>query len=428
MRRRFAFGLVALGFAGLAAVVVALHLLRPPIDTPETRPAAEPGASALIARIGDGRLRHCGNVLRTLFHPNGRWVAATAFGENGVRFWDTDIGEQVRRFTDPDLDPIENRRSDCSVLLFTPDGRLVVGTDDGRVVAINLDTGEVTARFQADGFYTWNLGVSPTGRHVAGFDPDNRLAVWDLDTGAQSFTGPKCDGKKIFWSRHGSACFSRDGLSVAVCKTPQAVWYAPLADAAAGREVSAVAAAGGDGLLDLDWSANNRLVAHGESGSVLIDTDAGRVLSHDEKVRPLVASRYQQNQQGTRAVETRSHAVRVIDLTSKFTPDYALPELDRQPTEPLLDLSTSADGTRLLTSEGVWDISGDRPKLLRELRLGYDLRHTRLSPDGRLVASTHRGWLDVASGQNVFLESPGAAEDPSVVVSAGSVEANSVWV
>ena len=117
-------------------------------------------------------------------------------------------GEQVRRFTDRDLDPVENTRSDCSVLLFTPDGRLVVGTEDGRVVAFDADSGKVTARFKADGFYTWDLGVAPAGRYVAGFDTEHKLAVWDLDSGEKVFTGPTCEGKSVFWSRHGSCSAS----------------------------------------------------------------------------------------------------------------------------------------------------------------------------------------------------------------------------
>jgi WD40 repeat protein len=407
----------------------------PKADAPQ-QPAPKPDAKAdpddpLIARIGDGRLRHCGSIHSSKFHPNGKWVAATARGENGTRLWDTFTGAQVRRFTDPDLDP---DRGSCCVLLFTPDGkRLIVGTSTGNTVVFETDTGRVCSRFKAAGFYTWTLGVAPVEYLAAGFDPDRNLAVWNLDTGRETFTGPKCEGKKVFYSTHGSACFSSDGKQVAVCKTPSVVWWCPLADPKAGREIDASEVSKGqDGLLDLRWNDNDSLIAQGGEGFVRIDTGAGKIVA-SAKNPPSGGLRFVQNENGTRAVETSWHAVRVIDLTSKVAPDFVLRDIEQQPVEPSR-VSWVANDTRLLVGHRVFNLSGNKLELVREVDSSDHSGHFPvLSPDGRYCANTTRACLRVTdlSNRKLVLDEYAAHgnNDGTIrIVAPGNVRANSIWI
>lgn len=415
-----------------AAVFVLLYQQRgvaPTASLPDSQ-EADPN-DPLLARIGDARLRHCGDIHYAKFHPNGKWVVAVAGGENGARLWDTFTGEQVARFTDSDLDPKNGR---CTVLRFSPDGkRLVVGTERGQVVAFETDTGRVCSRFTADGFYTWDLGLASAGDFAAGFDTDHHLAVWDLDTGKRTFTGPKCEGKKIFYSRDGSACFSPDGKRIAVCKTASVVWWCPLADPTAGREIVVANSDGGrDGLLDLRWEDNTRLVARVENELLRIDADAGKLLGN-EKFPERDPRWYAKSADGIREFHTNGNALRISEHVYREKPDPVMAEIERQPTGPA-HVAWSADGTRLLAGLRVFTLDGGKPQLLREVEgSSYSNQFPMLSPDGRFCANTSRGFLgvsDLGTGQRVRDERPthGPDQGGTQIVTSGRAKANSIWV
>lgn len=373
-------GVVVIAIA--AAVFVLLYQQRgvAPIASLPDSQATDPN-DPLLARIGDARLRHCGYIHYAKFHPNGKWVVAVAGGENGARLWDTFTGEQVARFTDPDLDPKNGR---CVVLRFSPDGkRLVVGTERGQVVAFETDTGRVCSRFTADGFYTWDLGLAFAGDFAAGFDTDHHLAVWDLDTGKKTFTGPKCDGKKIFYSRDGSACFSPDGKRIAVCKSASVIWWCPLADPSAGREIVVANSDGGrDGLLDLRWEDNTRLVARVENELLRVDADVGKLLG-SEKFPERDPRWYAKSADGIREFHTNGNALRISEHVYREKPDPVMTEIERQPTAPS-HVVWSTDGTRLLVGQRVFTLEGGKPRLLPEVEgASFFGDSPMLSPDGR---------------------------------------------
>ena len=66
-------------------------------------------------------------------------------------------------------------------MAFTPDGRTLVSSDfDGRVIAWDVDRGEVSEELLAHRGPVWALAVSQDGRTLYSAGNDGRLILWDL--------------------------------------------------------------------------------------------------------------------------------------------------------------------------------------------------------------------------------------------------------
>jgi WD40 repeat protein len=144
-------------------------------------PAKAP--AALVAVLGDSRLKHALMVNCVAFSPNGKLLATTG-GDAKVRLWNPETGEEQRSLPGRPLSP------------YGPDGLLSVAfSPDGQTVA---------AGSAASAVFFWDVAtgreqrVLPTDANVndLAFSRDGRLLatgheldaqVWDLGTGQRLY-------------------------------------------------------------------------------------------------------------------------------------------------------------------------------------------------------------------------------------------------
>lgn len=73
---------------------------------------------------------HAGKIVALAVSPDGRWVASSGF-EGLVKVWDVSNQRVVATLQDPALKPDRRIHLNYTSLAFTPDGKLLVATNDG---------------------------------------------------------------------------------------------------------------------------------------------------------------------------------------------------------------------------------------------------------------------------------------------------------
>jgi WD40 repeat protein len=118
-------------------------------------------------------------VLHLAFSPDGRWLAASLGGTNGVRIFDATRGEETGRDA--------AYGDDSYSVHFSPDGRRLLTTSrDGqvRLYAVNDGTlGRPTSTHPGGGQEPFAAHFSPDGHHIAvGFVDSTVVQVLDAKT------------------------------------------------------------------------------------------------------------------------------------------------------------------------------------------------------------------------------------------------------
>ena len=161
----------------------------------------------LDARSGQllRRLNGLPNVINHLaFSPDGRWLAATLWGKNGVRVWDWRQGGSALA---------DSRYGDDSYgASWSTDGRLVVSSFDGKLRLYRPQAGSLSPLAEADapgGKRPFGVAFSPDGGRVAvGYYDTRRVDVVDGNSLALQFS-PSTAGVEngnlfnVAWSRDG---------------------------------------------------------------------------------------------------------------------------------------------------------------------------------------------------------------------------------
>jgi WD40 repeat protein len=109
-----------------------------------------------------------------LFSPDGSRLASLDFG-GAARIWNAKTGDRL----------LETRAESAAIkcLAWSADGRQLVAGADDKICFVNADSGSVTRSLGAGAGTIVALAVGPDGRHLAAFDSNKRLAIWNLGKG-----------------------------------------------------------------------------------------------------------------------------------------------------------------------------------------------------------------------------------------------------
>ena len=208
---------------------------------------------------------HEGAVVPVCFSPDGRWIASGA-DDKTIRIWDAETGELVGK-------PLVGHERFLMTLAFSPDGRLLAsGSGDESVRVWECATGrplhlfwrdrrlEVGDEFSYSERYVHAIVFSPDGRHLACGGRQEKIRVWDVETGERLASFSANCGPVL------SLLFMPDG--------------------------SRLVAAGGDGTIRL-WTApydEELLILHAHKQwifSIAMDREGKRIASasHDGTVK-----------------------------------------------------------------------------------------------------------------------------------------------
>lgn len=152
---------------------------------------------------------------------------------------------------------------------FSPDGRiLAAGFSDNRVRLWDVDTGQQLSTLEGHTGWVRSVAFSPDGRTLASGSYDSTIRLWVLDTEQQVRT---LEGHRGWVS---SVAFSPDGrtlASAAILDRTIKLW-----DVATGRELHTLTEDGSRGVYGVAFSADGRTLSSGWWGMVKMwDVETG---------------------------------------------------------------------------------------------------------------------------------------------------------
>jgi WD40 repeat protein len=402
----------------LLIILSALYgaLVPPQQEKPET-PAPRARPTALLARLGDPRLRS-GGASAPVFRPDGTAIAAVGDERSDVIEWDVATANERRRYSDS-----ERGAQFISVIGYTSDGaRLLVRYDLARIVVFDTETSAIVCRVEYDGVITLTSDL----RTAAGYSRDKKLTLWSLETGRSLVTlGTDSIYDVAFsWDGHWVAAghYSEtfpEGKPVVSSAYKGVAWVWPVAGGP--RRTLTLPGAEHSNGVSVVWVRPNRVLAWSKTHMAVFDAQTGeRVVSavpfgpggfwivwwqdgrlyvresddseafeHDPDTLKRLPGRPPRevpfgptfSPDGSLRAEWVGRYIRLVDVR---TGRPLHPELDRQPTSPAGAIRFSADSRRMLTTHSeslVWDLLSGAIRF----RLGNHETATNahLTPDGR---------------------------------------------
>jgi len=248
-----------------------------------------PGA---ITRFGTSKFRHGSRILRLVYSPNGRILAAGG-GDDPVRLWDTDTGQELRQC----------KEAWIQAMVFSPRGSVLVTAGAFKVIRLwEVATGKEISQIKGHNAGVKALAISPDGTMLASGGQDGTVILWELLTAKEitRFSGHTGEINAL--------TFSGDNNLLASASSDRSVriWDAenskptPLAIIDGKCDVGAVAfvdgktlASGGDDNLIRLWEGPTgkplkELAGHQNTITSLIMSRDGKTLysgAHDRTIR-----------------------------------------------------------------------------------------------------------------------------------------------
>ncbi|MCB9451168.1 MAG: protein kinase [Anaerolineaceae bacterium] len=116
-----------------------------------------------------------GRLVGVEFHPSGDIVAVSSWDDSMLILWHLDTDET-------DKYPLD--RGWLPIIDFTSDGsRLIVATQSGGVVMLEVATGEILKTFQEGTAALLSAAFSPDDRYIVSVGQENAIRIWDAETG-----------------------------------------------------------------------------------------------------------------------------------------------------------------------------------------------------------------------------------------------------
>ncbi|GIE35115.1 hypothetical protein Ait01nite_081600 [Actinoplanes italicus] len=341
-----------------------------------------PGDAGEVRRLPAPEVAPPSGVFLLAYSPDGRWVAATGPGI-GLLVWDTGNDRPPRSLPYTGFP---------SGLGFGPDGRLVLGADDGtiRIWDVGADAPPVLIR-QPREFSPSSVAVSPDGDRIAvgGLD---RVLVWpDGGRGEpQTYRGSE------YW--YTSVEFSPDGRRIAAGTSERTVRIWNLSDSGSGQALRGHR----DAVLDLAFTPDGGGLVSGGHDSTVRVWDVGAAADPAVITLPVSDHWAQLSADGSFTVTPTGPGTLAV-FPTRTPPDATT--LRNAPLRPE-SLDVSADGRSVAAatsgSEQIywWHTTADeRPAVLEcpRDRAGLTNNRLALSADGRVLAvecgdGTSRVW------------------------------------
>jgi WD40 repeat protein len=114
--------------------------------------------------------------------PDGQTVLIGSQNNEGLNvmgrtliLWDLETGEQLVSF---------EQKGSVFAVDISPDGRTALsGGEDNKMVLWDLDSGQALREFEGHEGYVWDVAFSPDGKNALSASWDNTLILWDLESG-----------------------------------------------------------------------------------------------------------------------------------------------------------------------------------------------------------------------------------------------------